>query len=112
MDQQISFFIYTETSLAGPFTDLNRPAVLCELDAEYSKNSQQIFEASGGIKIKDYFKNESTHIRISYWQSAAGYELWRKNKNTGAYLQARADYQRARQIIESVEGPFEGGLHD
>ena len=112
MDQKISFFIYTETSLAGPFTDSNRPAVLCELDAEYSKNSRQIFEASGGLKIKDYFKNDSTHIRISYWQFAEGYELWRKHKKTGRYLQARADYQRAKQINESLEGPFNGELND
>lgn len=112
MDKQVSFFVYSETSLAGPFTEASPPAVLCELAAEYSKSSRQIFEACGGLRIKDYFKNDSTHVRVSYWQSPEGYELWRKNEKTLAYLLARADYQRAKQIVESLEGPFFGALHD
>lgn len=112
MEKQISFFVYSEISLSGPFSAARRPAVLCELDAEYSKFSRQIFEASGGLKIKDYFKNDSIHIRESYWLSPEGYELWSKNAKTRAYLQARADYQRAEQIVDNLEGPFIGALHD
>lgn len=112
MDKQVSFFVYSETSLTGPFNEAHRPAVLCELDAEYSKNSRQIFEACGGLRIKDDFKNDSTHVRVSYWQSPEGYELWRKNEKTQAYLLARANYQRAKHIVETLEGPFAGALYD
>lgn len=112
MEKPVSFFVYSERSLAGSFTGANRPAVLCDLATEYSKNSRQIFEACGGLRIKDYFKDVSTHVRVSYWKTPEGYELWRNNENTRAYLLARAEYQRTNQIVESLEGPFLGALHD
>ncbi len=112
MDQQVSLFIYSETSLSGPFTESNRPAVLCELADNYSKNSRQIFAACGGLRIKDYFANETTHVRVSYWQSPDGYELWRQHEITQAYLLTRAEYQRANQIGEKLEGPIAGVLND
>ena len=112
MDPQVSLFIYSETSLSGPFTESNRPAVLCELTDGYSKNSRQIFAACGGLRIKDYFTNETNHVRISYWQSPDGYELWRHNEITRAYLQVRSEYQRKNHIVENLEGPITGALND
>lgn len=112
MEKQVSFYVYSETCLTGPFTENCRPAVLCELAVEYNKTSRQIFEACGGLRIKDFFRNASTHVRVSYWKTAEGYELWRKNDKTRDYLAERADYQRTKQIVESLEGPFLGGLND
>lgn len=112
MDKPVSYFVYSETSLAGPFTDASRPAVLSDLAAEYNKTSRQIFEACGGLRIKDYFRDLSTHVRVSYWKTPEGYQLWRNNEKTRDYLLARAEYQHKNRIVENLEGPFLGALHD
>ncbi len=112
MDAKVVFYIYTESLIGEIFTEVCKPAVLCEAVAATKSDSFQVFKECGGLKIKDCFREPHIHVRTSYWKTADAYADWLKNQRVTAYLKARADYQIEKNILAQLEGPFFGAMND
>ena len=112
METKIVAFYYLESSGEGSFSENQLPFVLSEIAQEFKLSNYDIFKKCGGLKVSDYFKDIKTHVRMSLWQSVAGYKDWEQHPDNSSYLSARAQYQAENKITASIEGPFETTLHD
>lgn len=105
-------YIYLEKSLKGPFSAMKRPAVLSDALSEFKKNNYIEFKKAGGIKIVDYMASSETHVRITFWNTADGYNNWLKGLQSSKYLLERDLYQKKNFIESTLIGPHEVTEYD
>lgn len=104
MESSLVVYFYQEQLVVDVFSKENPPYVKSALAKLHQEKRKSFFKDCGGIKVVDYYLNEKTHIRMSFWRDELGYKKW--NELSTELNIERDLYQKNHKILATLSGPF------